>query len=197
MLTKKAEKAAKDYARRTPRENLCVAKVTSGDQVKPGPYDLMPVICGVHKGQTTNFVVMTAFLLRIADGTQVGVLNWVLPFNPSTEATIAKLLVSLGWDGRVWPEEPGWPTGKEAEGLQSLVKGQNLHGTMTFPPNAENGNATLRQDILRTSANFPLSPELADGVGVEPSPEIIEKLRKVAADPETYFGLGISTFQGI
>jgi hypothetical protein len=38
---------------------------------------------------------------------------------------------------------------------------------------------------------------LADGVGVEPSPEIIEKLRKVAADPETYFGLGISTFQGI
>lgn len=199
MLTKKAEKAAKDYARRTPPENRCVAKVTSGDQVRPGPYNLLPVICGIHKGKTTNFVLLTAFLLRISDDAHVGNLNWVLPLNTNTEVALTKLLVSLGWDGRVWPEEPGWPGegSKEAEGLQALVKGQNLHGTMTFPPDPENGNATLRQDILRTSADFPLSPELEEGVGVEPSPEMVEKLRKLAADPQAFFGVGISTFSGI
>ncbi len=190
MLSKRAEKAAKEYSKRTPREDLCLAKVTSGDQVRPGPYNLLPILGSVHKGRNQAFVLITTFLLRIADDAHVGVMNWVLPFNERTERTVAKLLVSLGWDGRVWPEEPGWPgtDTKESHGLRSLLAGQNLLATLTFPPDGENGNAIVRQEVLRTSANFPLCPDVPEDEGKEPTPEQIAKLRKLAEDPETIFG---------
>lgn len=192
MLTKKAEKAAKAYARETPPPDLCVARVTSGNEVRPGPYNLLPVICSMHKGKDRIFVLLTAFLLRIADESHVGVMNWLLPFTPRMETTVAKLLVSLGWDGRVWPEDSGWPgEGKEANGLRALLRGQKLIGTLTFPPDPNNGNAILRQEILRTSANFPLSPEV-EGGGCEPTPELIDKLRKLATDPANVFGVGVT-----
>jgi hypothetical protein len=197
MLTKKAEKAAKEYARNTKQEDLCVAKVTSGDHVRPGPYNVLPILCSMHKNKNRPFLLLTSFLLRIADEAHVGVLNWMLPFNEHTEETIARLLVSLGWDGRVWPEEPGWPgdfdksTDREAVGLRELLKGQNLLATLTFPPDPENGNATLRQEVLRTSADFPLNPDVRVGTK-DPTPEMIEKLRKFALDPSV-FGTGITT----
>lgn len=194
MLTKKAEKAAKEYARKTPREDMCIARVTSGDQVRPGPYNLLPILASMHTVKEVKFVLLASFLLRIADEAHVGVMNWMLPFNERTEKTVAKLLVSLGWDGRVWPEEPGWPGDdtKEATGLRTLLKGQNLLATLTFPPDGENGNAILRQEILRGSADFPLSPHVEEG-SKEPTPEMIEKLRKLAADPVPVFGAGSAT----
>lgn len=191
MLTKRAERAAKEYAKRTPREDLCLAKVTSGDQVRPGPYNLLPILASLHKGKDQAFVLLTTFLLRIADDSHVGVMNWVLPYNERTEQSVAKLLVTLGWDGRVWPEEPGWPgETKEGTGLRQLLAGQNLLATLTFPPDGENGNATMRQEVLRTSANFPLCPEFDDVYGRDPTPEHIAKLRKLAEDPAPTFGSG-------
>lgn len=194
MLTKKAEKAAKEYARKTKREDLCVAKVTSGDQVRPGPYNLLPIVCSVHKAKNGSFVLLTSFLLRISDEAHVGVMNWMLPFNERTETTVANLLASLGWDGRVWPEESGWPGDdtKEATGLRTLLKGQNLHSTLTFPPDPKNGNAILRQEVLRASADFPLSPDIEDGARVA-TLEMIERLRKMAEDPEKVFGTGLAS----
>jgi hypothetical protein len=190
MLTKRAEKAAKEYSRKTPREDLCLAKVTSGDEVRPGPYFLLPVLCSLHKGRNTSYVLLTSFLLRISDDAHVGVMNWALPFNERTEQTVATLLVSLGWDGRVWPQEPGWPgDSKEADGLKTLLAGQDLLATLTFPPDAEAGNATIRQEVLRTSANFPMNPDL-NGEGKEPTPEHLAKLRKLAEDPAPIFGSG-------
>jgi len=193
MLTKKAEKAAKEYSRKTRREDLCLARVTSGDQVRPGPYNLLPVLGSMHKGKHDNsFVLITSFLLRISDEAHIGVMNWALPFNERTEKTIATLLASFGWDGRVWPEETGWPGDetKEAAGLRALLKGQKLAATLTFPPDPDNGNAVLRQEILRTSADFPLSPEVTNG-SKEATPEMIEKLRKLAEDPTAVFGSGV------
>lgn len=189
MLTKRAERAAKEYAKRTPREDLCLAKVTSGDEVRPGPYNLLPVLCSIHKGRNTAYVLLTSFLLRISDEAHVGVMNWAMPFNERTEQMVAKLLVSLGWDGRVWPPEDGWPGDtKEGAGLKTLLVGQELDATLTFPP-TEDGNATIRQDVLRTSANFPMSPEV-EGGGKDVAPELITKLRKLAEDPAPIFGSG-------
>ena len=188
MLTKKAEKAAKEYTRKTPREDLCTAKVVSGDQVRPGPYNILPIMGSLHKGKHTSFLHISCFLLRIPDDAHVGVMNWVCPVNGRTDHAIAKLLVSLGWDGRVWPDEPGWPTGKEADGLRALLMGSGLLATLTFPPHPEEGNAMLRQEILRTSTDFPLSPDCGAGA-IEPTREHLEKLRKLAADPAV-FGMG-------
>lgn len=188
MLTKKAERAAKEYVKRTPREDLATAKVVGGDAVKPGPYNILPIMCSLHRGKQTSFVHIACFLLRVTDDEHVGVMNWVLPFNPRTETQVANLLASLGWDGRVWPDEPGWPEGKEAAGLKALLAGSNIQATLTFPPDAENGNAMLRQWVLRTSADFPLPPEV-EGGGKEATPEQMEKLRKLAIDP-TCFGMG-------
>jgi hypothetical protein len=191
MLTKKAERASKEYVRNTRREDLCLARVTSGDQVRPGPYNLLPVLGAMHKGKVCSFVLITSFLLRISDEAHVGVMNWALPFTERTEDQIATLLASFGWDGRVWPEEPGWPgdDSKEATGLRALLKGQKLLATLTFPPDPDNGNAVLRQEILRTSADFPLSPVVEDGAK-KATPEMLEKLRKLAADPLAVFGSG-------
>jgi hypothetical protein len=190
MLTKRAEKAAKDYARKTPREDLCLAKVTSGDAVKPGPHNVLPVLCSMHKTQAGGiYLLLTSFLLRIADESNVGTLHWMLPWNERTETVVSTLLASFGWDGRVWPEESGWPGEgtQEAKGLKELLRGANLHATLTFPPDANDGNAVLRQDVLRTSADFPLSPEV-EGGAKPASPEMIEKLRKLAEDPVAAFG---------
>lgn len=189
MLTKKAERAAKEYARTTPAGDLCVAKVTSGDSVRPGPYLLLPILGSAHKTQAGRFVLLNTFLLRLSDERHVGVLNWLLPFNERTEAAIVKLLASLGWDGRVWPNDSGWPgtDTQEGVGLRTVLDGQGLLATLTFPPDAKNGNATLRQDILRTSANFPLSPHVD---AKEPAPELTPKLRALALDPAAIFGTG-------
>jgi hypothetical protein len=188
MLSKKAEKAAKEYTRKTPNEDWCLARVVSGDAVKPGPYNILPIMGTMHQGKKTAFVHLSCFLLRVTDDEHAGVMNWILPFNPRTEQSVGSLLVSLGWDGRVWPDEPGWPEGKEAVGLRELLKGANLLATMTFPPDPTNGNAILRQEVLRTSADFPLPPFAGSGT-VEAKPEHLEKLRKLAEDPRI-FGMG-------
>lgn len=189
MLSKKAEKAAKEYARKTPPEDRALARVVSGDEVRPGPYNVLPVLGSMHKGKATTFIHLSTFLLRISDDAHVGVMNWVMPFNPRTEMTVVRLLASLGWDGRVWPAEEGWPgDSKEATGLRTLLANQNLTSTLTFPPDGDNGNRVVRQEILRTSADFPLSPEF-EGPGVPPTAGMLDKLRKLAEDP-TVFGMG-------
>jgi hypothetical protein len=201
MLTKRAERAAKEYSRRTAREDLCVARVSSGNEVRPGPYNLLPVVCSMHKGGSTSFLLLVAFLLRISDESHVGVLHWMMPFNPRTEGAVTRLLCCFGWDGRVWPEDTGWPGEKsqEAVGLRSLLKGQNILGTLTFPPDPDLGvNVVLRQEVLRTSANFPLSPDIPEGTETpEATPEMFVKLRKYAEDPESVFGRGLDTVQGV
>jgi hypothetical protein len=189
MLSKKPEKAAKEYARKTPPEDRALARVVSGDQVRPGPYNVLPILGSLHKGKNTAFVHLSTFLLRIADDEHVGVMNWVLPFNIRTEKSIVRLLASLGWDGRVWPADEGWPGDtKEARGLRELLRGQNLLSTLTFPPDGENGNRVMRLDVLRTSGEFPLSPEFGEG-GIPPQSGMLDKLRELANDP-CVFGMG-------
>jgi hypothetical protein len=187
MISKKAEKLSKDYRRRTLPEDLALAKVTSGE-IRPGPYNILPVLCTMHRAKTSVYVLLSSFLLRIPDDKHMGVMNWLLPYNERTALTVCKLLVSLGWDGRVWPDDAGWPTGTEADGLRQVLKGQNLTATLTFPPDPKNGNFCLRQEVLRSNADFALCPDVDDGAR-EPTPEHLEKLRQLAIDP-SIFGMG-------
>ena len=186
MISKKAEKFVKEYVRRTPKEDLCIARVTNSLHVKPGPYSLLPILCTFDETATGAIVFLTSFLLRPRDDHHVGVVDWLLPFNERTEGTIAKLLVALGWDGRVWPDDEGWPgQGQEAQGLRTLLASPGLRATLTFPPAANGSNATLRQEILKQSSEFYMPPDVGND-DVVVTPEHLEKLRSLAADPSIF-----------
>jgi hypothetical protein len=185
MISKKFEKMVKEYVKRTPKEDLSFGKIANGGTVTPGPYNFLPVLCTMAGPVTERVVLITCFLLRIVDDKHVGVLDWILPWNPRTEAGIARLLVGFGWDGRVWPDEEGWPgTDIEGNGLRTILSASGLRATLTFPPSADGSNRTLRQEVLKMSSAFPLCPDVHNDIVVPP--EHLEKLRKLMEDPSIF-----------
>jgi len=185
MISKRAEKAAKAYIKRTPKEDLAIAQVSNGKNVHPGPYNLLPIMCTMDQSSNGVVVFLTCFLLRVQDDAHVGIMDWLLPFNERTEATVAKLIVALGWDNRIWPDEPGWPgVGTEATGLHALLSGAGLRATLTFPPDATGANVTFRHEILKVSTEFALCPEIE--TDVVPTEAQFAKLHELAKDPSLF-----------
>ena len=178
----------KEYVKRTPKADLTYGRVSNGGVVTPGPYNFLPVMCTMDSSETAivqKVVLITCFLLRIADDKHVGVLDWIIPWNPRTEATAAKLLVGFGWDGRVWPDDEGWPGNEqEGTGLRTLLSASGFRATLTFPPASDGSNRTLRQEVLRSSQAFPLCPEVHNDIVV--TPEHIEKLRTLMEDTSIF-----------
>ena len=186
MISKKAEKFVKEYVKRTPKEDLALARVTNSLHVRVGPYSLLPILCTMDLTQAGVVVFMTCFLLRPSDDKHMGVVDWLIPFNERTEQTVARLLVGLGWDSRVWPDDEGWPgQGDEAQGLRTLLASPGLRATLTFPPAANGQNATLRQEVLKVSSEFFMPPGISNA-DVEVTPEHLEKLRTLAADTSIF-----------
>lgn len=108
-------------------------------------------------------LVMLVVLLIDAEETVLsrGYFQIELPVYPETELATLHYLEALGWDGRVWPEEPGWPEGDEAEesSLRALMDQANLNNTLVFPPRDEGAPAV---EILVERAEGPfLMPPLA------------------------------------
>jgi hypothetical protein len=148
------------------------------DPIK-GEFLAIPIfgyVCRRIKANTP--LIMLTLILMTSEGVPQGTIQVELPIFPDTELAVLGALEGLGWDGRVWPEDPGWPTGdKESEeNLLGLMAQARLGSTLTFPPN-DKGAAAMTIDIQRAQGPF-LMPPLADYVG-EPDPELLAKFRAV------------------
>ena len=173
MLTKKALNASKAYVQNTDPRDVAVASVIGNNgNMQSGPFRLLPVLGWLRRDPQarTLGVSLSCLLLRIYDDKQVGTLGWHVPINERTEMTACGLLTSLGWDGRIWPLDSGWPDGAKQEeaGLSQLLLESSLFATFVFPPEPK-GSRVLRIEVTRTSGDFPLSPEVPAADYVAPS----------------------------
>lgn len=159
-----------DTARGIDHNRLPTGTVLS-DPIK-GDFSALPLFGYVSKRDKTNTpLVMLTFLLLRDDGQgqnnfrPKGSLSIEFPVYPETEDAIVYMLDRLGWDGRVWPNDDGWPTGDpdhEAT-LISLMESARLRATMTFPP-TETGAVSMPVSVQRARGPF-LMPPLADPDG--------------------------------
>lgn len=187
MLTKKDEAATKAYLKKTPPRDVAHAHVIGPSKdTHPGPYRILPVLGWVRSVHGTAHLSLSCLMLRVYDDKQVGTLGWSIPLNERTLQGACGLLTSLGWDGRVWPVEPGWPDGlKDEQGLRVLLAESRVFATFVFPP-IDQGSRVLKVIISKTTAPFPLSPEVPADDFIGPTEAQLEKLAALAADPSIF-----------
>jgi len=133
--------------------------------------------------ERTPIVMLRLLLIRSTeDPAPRGILEIELPVYPHTEAATVAALERYGWDGRVWPLEPGWPdtSEDEAKNLRALLESVNLGSTFVFPP-GEVGAAAQTVTVSRARGAF-LMPPLPEPE-TEPDPQKITRLRELCANP--------------
>jgi hypothetical protein len=133
------------------------AQVTDGE-LHPGIYRAMATTAIVEKRRLWPVVGLQVLLLRRLEFKFVGSMTIGLPVTPKTELYVNALLQTFGWDGRVWPDEEGWPTGTpDEQQIQQLLDRAGLISTLTFP-STENGAPLIEMPVAKTSAPFHLAP---------------------------------------
>lgn len=140
----------------------------------------------------TPLVMLRLLLFRSTEDTAPrGILEVSLPVVEKTELATVAALERYGWDGRVWPLEPGWPDTQEseAENLRALLESASLGSTLVFPP-GEEGAAAQTVTIGRAKGAF-LMPPLPEP-DKEPNPEKVAKLRELCANPTMLLSSGPS-----
>lgn len=187
MLSKKADAAIRSYVKNSDKRDIAYAKVIgSAPEAHPGPCRILPVIGWIRVEHGHPFLTLSCIMLKVLDDRHLGTLSWNIPLNPRTERTAATLLASLGWDGRVWPQDRGWPDGlAEETGLHTLLNDAQIGATMTFPPKAQ-GSLVLRVEVAKMSNDFPLNPEVPAEDRREPTDELVDRLHQLTAEPETF-----------
>lgn len=172
---------------------LPVGKVIAGmDPTKPirGKYQAMPLFGYVSLRDKTDtpLVMLTVLLMKVEEGdiSVAGSMSLELPVFPETETGILWALERLGWDGRVWPVDDGWPHGDEANEMQllELMENAKLRASLTFPP-SDVGAAAIEVDVQRANGPFlmpPLPEPEAPG-----DPVKLAKLRAMCENPKVFF----------
>lgn len=153
------DQAAKEEAKGVDHSRLPVGKVVT-EPVR-GEFQGLPVLGWVSLRSVTKtpLVMVALLLLRDNNPQPAGMLHLEIPIFPETEDAAVAALERLGWDGRVWPKEDGWPTGGPDEGgHKHLLAETGLHGTMVFTPNQEGAFATLSLTIGRARGPFLMPP---------------------------------------
>lgn len=164
-------------------EEVPTGKVGPG-RVSAGSYLALPVLAWV----VDRAVVLAAALLDEKTQRKQGTIAMRFPVTPTTEAYIVAVLGEFGWDGRVWPDDPGWPTGTfEERAMWQLVTGAGLSATFTFPP-TQRGALAHKVTVPMTGGLFSLDP-LVRPAAVQPDAERIQKLRQLCADPKVFHSL--------
>ncbi len=154
-----------------------------------GTFSALPIFGYVALREKTNvpLVMLTVLLLRGEEGKDLrphGAMKIELPVYPETEDVIVHTLDKLGWDGRVWPNDDGWPTGEPQEGeISNMMDSAKLRATMTFPPKPE-GVATMSVDVQRARGPF-LMPPLEQPEG-EVDATKRDKLRHLCETPQVF-----------
>ena len=187
MLSHRTIKALRQYANTTDPRDVARARIVEyRSDARPGPYKLLPVIGWIRAEGEGRSLVLSCIMLRQYDDRHMGTLGWTIPINIRTGAQVLRLLAALGWDGRIWPDDAGWPDDvPEREGLKTMLRDARLSCTMVFPPDLT-GTRVLRVNILTCSTDFPLEPLVPaqDVVGV--TQELRAKFRDICQDPSVF-----------
>lgn len=133
----------------------------------------------------TPLVMVGCLLLRHAGDSQIrGMFQLELPVVEETELATAAALERFGWDGRVYPNDEGWPEGTaDQEQIDALMATANLRATMTFPP-GDQGTQAPTVKIERAQGPF-LMPPLPEPEA-PPNPMLVERLKQLCADPQVF-----------
>lgn len=166
MLTKAHVKAHRHYLKTTEVINRTEA-CAGGEDVKPNPYLLLPSVSwfGSEAMDLTDIpptLHIVGYLLQPGTFDPKGTLAWTFPlFTEQGIETALSVLTSLGWDGRVFPHDPGWPSAPEdEENLATMMAYQGMKkATLTFPPNFVGDFEAPTVVILKQAGTFfPLDP---------------------------------------
>lgn len=130
----------------------------------------------------TPLVMLVVLLIRQGDETPHGTLQIELPIFAETELQTLAVLERYGWDGRVWPTDPGWPdgNGEDEESLKALIAQAGLKATFVFPPN-DAGVSVQEVKVTRARGPF-LMPPLPEP-DREPDPHKLARLRELCDNP--------------
>ena len=166
---------------------LPVGKVLS-DPIK-GDFLSLPLFgwIGLREKVETPLVMLVVMLLpSLEDPSPRGTLQLELPVFPGeTELPILAALERFGWDGRVWPRDPGWPTDPQDEAnLKELLKQAKLANTLVFPT-GDAGHALQSVSIQRARGPF-LMPPLPQPEG-EVDQWKLEQLRALCKEPSLFY----------
>jgi hypothetical protein len=185
-----------DSRKRSNPENhlkLPVGKVLS-DPIK-GDFYYLPLLgwIGVRETTETPLVMVTTTIFKSLEepypqGTLI--LEW--PVFEDTELAVLAALESLGWDGRIWPRDSGWPEGNDEvdeENLREFLKQAKLAHTLVFPIQ-EGGAVAGKVSIQRARGPF-LMPSLPQPTG-SPNPERLAALRALCKDPTVFYSLALN-----
>lgn len=146
---------------------LPIGQLVTALEVK-GEFLATPVLGWIAKRIKTRIpLVMVIFWLFDEDGQPGGMLRIEFPVYPETEKDTLHYLETLGWDGRVWPAEPGWPDGDEleTENIKALMAQADLNNTLAFP-SKEDGSLAVKVLVERESGPF-VMPPLSKATGEE------------------------------
>jgi hypothetical protein len=150
-----------------------------------GEFMIFPLLVWVSLRMKTKvpLVMIRSLMFKsVEEPTPVGILQLELPVYEDTERGVLGVLERFGWDGRIWPLEPGWPDGDETEtaNLNAVLRQASLKNTLVFPP-GESGVAAQPINVARAKGPFLMKPlPIPEN---EPNPELLAKLRDLCADP--------------
>lgn len=171
---------------------LPVGKVIS-DPIK-GEFLSLPLFgwIGVREKKDTPLVMLVLMVFRsLEDPTPRGTVQLELPVFEETELATLAALERFGWDGRIWPEDEGWPppdSEDEANIMALLEQSGNLQNTLTFPP-GEEGVAAQTVEVRRARGPFLMPPLPAPEK--EPDEFKLKRLRELCANPAVFYRPGL------
>jgi hypothetical protein len=146
---------------------------------------------GIREKANTPLVMLVVMLFRsVEDPVPKGTLQIELPVMEDTELAVLATLEQFGWDGRIWPEDEGWPppdSDDEANIMALLEQSGNLRNTLTFPP-GEEGAAAMEVNVERARGPF-LMPPLPKPEG-EADEYKLKRLRELCANPVIFYRPG-------
>lgn len=150
-----------------------------------GEFLALPMLAWVslRKGTDIRLLMMALFLLR--DGKISGMINIEFPIYPETEQNTIAMLQKYGWDGRIWPTDPGWPSGTpDEEGHRDILDQVALVASIVFPPVGD-GHAAMNVSVERAKGNFFMPPLPEAEVDLDPA--LVARFRELCENYKVFY----------